>query len=547
MRPTAAPAALAIWALSSLAFAAQDAWWKAGDAPDTLLVTFQSPLSDLQARAREALQAGLGAQVDLEIPSIHVQRLRLAPGSGEAGVNAALKAYRDSGLVRAAQPDFPAHPASLTVDDPLYTSPTASQWYLTATAWPQAVAAYNAGSFSLPGSVVVAVIDSGVAPSADLAGQLLPAVNFASGSPGTSDDFGHGTFCAGLIAAVGGNGIGMAGAFIEPGKVKILPLRVFGGCGTGYVSDIAAAIVYAAQQGARVLNLSLAIGGDSSAVENAIAQARVGGALVVAAAGNDGGAGTSYPAAYPNAMAVGALDHADGKAFYGNQGKLEISAPGGDGIYPPQTCATSSSACCPYGIWSLEDDHPGCPAQSNFACSIPDGSIPVAVNAGSGTSFSTPLVSAAAAMLFSQDPGRSVEDVERILEQSASPTALGPGFHAETGWGKLNYAAALASQSVAPGGSAMKAYNWPNPFRPDRDRVTTFTFFLPEGRPTKLRLLDAGGDLVKQWDLPSANPGMNFQVWDGRNGVGDAVAVGAYTLVVESGGRRVLAQVAVLR
>jgi flagellar hook assembly protein FlgD len=93
----------------------------------------------------------------------------------------------------------------------------------------------------------------------------------------------------------------------------------------------------------------------------------------------------------------------------------------------------------------------------------------------------------------------------------------------------------------------MKAYNWPNPFKPERDRLTTLTFFLPEGRAARLRLLDAGGDLVKQWDLPNAPAGMNLVVWDGRNGVGQAVAVGAYTLVVESGGQRALAQVAVLR
>jgi hypothetical protein len=163
-----------------------------------------------------------------------------------------------------------------------------------------------------------------------------------------------------------------------------------------------------------------------------------------------------------------------------------------------------------------------------------------------GTSFAAPLVAAAAALLLSQDSGRQVEDLQRILIQSALPTAEGPGYHGDTGWGKLNFAGALSYQASAAQGAALKLYNWPNPFNPDKEGLTTLTFILPAAGPVTLRMLDAGGDLVKQWSVDGAS-GMNLLVWDGKNGAGNTVANGAYSVLLQSGGAQARCTVAVLR
>jgi subtilisin family serine protease len=544
-----------------------DGLWSPGDAPGTVLVTFRPGISreDLKAEAKRlgldedssgpkiqgALHRALGGQVDLDLPQLGLQRVRLV-GQDKAHVDSAILSYRSSALVLAAEPDHPISAASIsiTVNDTLYTG--GQQWGLTNTSWPQAVAAYNAGSISLIGTVTVAVIDSGVDAHSDLSGQVLPGVSYVSGEPTTDDLNGHGTFCAGIIAARVGNGSpGMAGAFFDSSKVRILPVKVLGSCGSGNTSDLVAGIAYAVGRGARVINLSIQSPDGSEALETAVNDARRNGVLVVAAAGNHNH-GTSYPAVYSQVMAVGALDHLGNRAYYSDYGKLEISAPGGDGAVRSGGC-TSSLSCCLNEIWSLADLHPSCgiPTDANYnpPCPSPSGGGASSYDFDAGTSFAAPLVAAAAALLFSQDPGRRVEDVQRILMQTASATALGAGYNPETGWGKLNFYGALTYQGSAQPGAPIKAYNWPNPFSPDKDGLTTLTFFLPGAAATTVRLLDAGGDLVRRWDLDAsqAAAGMNLIAWDGHNGVGAVVANGAYTLVVQCGGARATATVAVLR
>ncbi len=513
-------------------------FWKAGDAPDTVLVSYrQSLVSPAVVAEGKRLTNEVGGTVDLELPAIQMQRLRLPSGSGPSLVNRAIEVFSASPLVLAAEPDPAIKAAAVNVNDSIYTS--GYQWYLTATAWPQAVSAYNGGAISFPGDIIVAVIDTGVDPHFDLSGQLLAGTSFVSAEPTTDDQNGHGTFCAGLIAARTGSNTGMAGAFIDSTKVKILPVKVLNGCGGGNSSDLAAGVLYAVAQGARVINMSVQSSSGSTAMEAAVISARSAGSLIVAAAGNDYGGPTSYPANYSQVFAVGALDHNGYRAAYGNFGKLELSAPGGDLANSSGGCTVSLGSCCTYEIWSLAGSHGGCGSPYNPACPS-DG-----YEAAAGTSFAAPLVAAAAAMLFSQDPTRRVEDIQRILMQTASATAYGAGYSAEVGWGKLNFAGALLYQSTPQSGGNLKAYNWPNPFNPDKDRTTTLTFILPDAQSAKLRLLDAGGDLVRQWEL-SGQGGLNFVLWDGRNGQGDAVANGAYTLVVESGGKRAVNTVAVL-
>jgi serine protease len=183
-------------------------------------------------------------------------------------------------------------------------------------------------------NVKVAVIDSGVdRENPELnGGQVLDGCDWVT-SPtnvcrgtGVLDENGHGTHVAGIIAAKN-DGVGITG--VAPGAT-ILPLRVLGANGSGWLSDIAAAIDYAVADGAKVINLSLGGSLDYSLIRISVEQAVASGVTVVAAAGNDGpGAAASYPAAYPGAIAVAATTESNLIASYSNSGNyIDVAAPG---------------------------------------------------------------------------------------------------------------------------------------------------------------------------------------------------------------------------
>jgi len=183
-------------------------------------------------------------------------------------------------------------------------------------------------------NVKVAVIDSGVdRENPELnGGQVLDGCDWVT-SPtnvcrgtGVLDENGHGTHVAGIIAAKN-DGFGVTG--VAPGAT-ILPLRVLGADGSGWLSDIAAAIDYAVANGAKVINLSLGGTLDYSLIRISVEQAVASGVTVVAAAGNGGsGAAASYPAAYPGAIAVAATTESNLIATYSNSGNyIDVAAPG---------------------------------------------------------------------------------------------------------------------------------------------------------------------------------------------------------------------------
>jgi thermitase len=186
-------------------------------------------------------------------------------------------------------------------------------------------------------SVTIAVIDTGVdLDHPDLQANLLAGYDFWDNDTVPEDGNGHGTNVAGIAAAVL-NGIRVAG--VAP-TAKILPIRVLNNSGSGYVSDIAAGIVYAADR-AQILNLSLGGTSNSTTLQNAINYAaNTKGRLVIAAGGNCGDSNypyngcTSmnqivYPAAYSNVMAVAATTSADTRASFSNVGSyIDIAAPG---------------------------------------------------------------------------------------------------------------------------------------------------------------------------------------------------------------------------
>ncbi len=239
------------------------------------------------------------------------------------------------------------------------------------------------------GGVIVAVIDSGVLGShQDLAGSVLPGKDYVQGgSDGRIDPNGHGTHVAGIIAAHVNNAAGIAGGAPD---VRILPVRVLDANGGGVASNVAKGIIWAADHGARVINLSLG-GGQSPGMQQAIQYANAKRAVVVAAAGNAGDSGNApmYPAAYPEAIAVAAVDSNLSHPSFSNTGSyVDVAAPG-------------------VGIVSTW------------------GSSPTAYASATGTSMATPYASAAAALIYAAHPSFGAAKVTQVLEGSARD--LGPG------------------------------------------------------------------------------------------------------------------------
>ena len=176
--------------------------------------------------------------------------------------------------------------------------------------------------------ITVAVIDTGVSPVPDLEkANFVAGYDFVNDRANAEDDNGHGTHVAGTIAQSTNNNFGVAGIAYE---ANIMPLKVLSSFGGGTVADIAEAIRFAADHKADVINLSLGGGGESAVLQDAIDYAHRKSVVVIAAAGNADQNSADYPARYPHAIAVAALDPSGEKAAYSNFGAgVDISAPGG--------------------------------------------------------------------------------------------------------------------------------------------------------------------------------------------------------------------------
>jgi serine protease len=273
--------------------------------------------------------------------------------------------------------------------------------------------------------VTVAVIDSGVqADHPDLSGVVLSGIDYVStGGNGSADGNGHGTHVAGIVAAIAGNGVGVAG-FAH--HARILPVRVLDSTGSGWSSDIAKGIVYAADHGARIANLSLGAPATSSTMESAISYAVGRGTLVVAAAGNERQRGNSpsYPAASANALAVAATDSSGATASFSNTGNyVRLAAPGVSIL----------------STWK--------------------GS---GYTSASGTSMASPYVSAVAAILASAEPSATPAQLTAALTTTAADKGV-PGRDPEYGYGIVDPAAALCTFGLCGGSPTTSPTPTPSP------------------------------------------------------------------------------------
>ncbi len=231
--------------------------------------------------------------------------------------NATLDSLPESPIVIQAEINSTA--VATQVNDPRF----AEQWSLPVIGLPQGWQGVSSRT------VTIAVIDSGICSShPDLQGRIASGYDFVDDDTDPSDTFGHGCGVAGVIAANNNNGIGIAGA--SP-NVQIMPLRVLDSNGLGNYADISSAIVHATDNGANIINLSLAGTNNSQVMADAIAYAVSRGVQVVASAGNQGSDGIFYPAAYPSVIGVGSIDPDMNHSSFSNYGaNVDVWAPGRD-------------------------------------------------------------------------------------------------------------------------------------------------------------------------------------------------------------------------
>ncbi|RYG23728.1 peptidase S8 [bacterium] len=178
------------------------------------------------------------------------------------------------------------------------------------------------------GTVTVAVLDTGVDSNhQDLKDQMLPGYDFVNNDNNPADGHGHGTHCAGIIGATTNNGVGIAGVAYN---VKIMPVKVLDDVNGGTTATEAAGLIYAADQGAQIISMSLGGFGTDQLETDAIAYAYSKGAVLVAAAGNESTNLRSYPGAFEEVIGVGASDANDKQAGFSNFGAdwVDVAAPG---------------------------------------------------------------------------------------------------------------------------------------------------------------------------------------------------------------------------
>ncbi len=402
----------------------------AADQPDAvpgqLLVKYRQPMA---AAAERIINSAVGSEQVSRANDLGVSLVAVSNG---ISTETAAARYRSLPQVEYAEPNI-IFQADMTPDDPLYAR---QQWYYDEVGAPKAWDVTTGKPY-----IIVAVLDTGIdGTHPDLQGAIWTNRNEVAGNgvdddgngciddvhgcdfvapptpPDTSrcsaplvpdgsvdDDDGHGTLVSGIIGARGNNGIGVIG--MAP-NVTIMPVKVLDCEGKGTAMAAAEGVLYAAKEGANVINISFgskADSPDSATLQQAINKAHDAGVTIVAAAGNTGetnDTSVAAPARYPNVIAVSASDHTanSGKAPFSNWGpEVAVTAPGVDIVstVPAKFCESI-----------------GCIANEPYA-------------SASGTSVSAPLVSGAAALLLSSGRVSTPDQVKALLQQTAARLPAG--------------------------------------------------------------------------------------------------------------------------
>ena len=388
-------------------------------AADRILLRFRADVPEVYA---EAVLRSYGFSAIRRIPHIGVYSVRTSPG---VSVPETLTVLRRNGDIEQARPDYRTRLAE-TPNDAYFLgyqynlSNRGGILEISGDIRPQTTAGADIKAGPAwdvtqgDPEVVIAVIDSGVDMThPELIGKVVSTGrDFANADDDASDDHWHGTHTAGVAAADTDNGEGIAGVAWNCG---ILPVKVTGADGSGYYSWLIDGIIWATDQGADVINLSLGGDVDDPFLEDACKYAYDHGVVITAAAGNDAGP-VVYPAAYDAyVLAVAATDYNDEVADFSNFGpEVDVAAPGVY-ILGPAPQAYVGTGYLPY----------------LFA---------------TGTSEAAPHVAGLAALVMSLKPDLSPADIMKVIRYTADDvngsTLSGRDDH--VGYGRINMERALA-------------------------------------------------------------------------------------------------------
>ncbi|MDQ2806561.1 MAG: S8 family serine peptidase, partial [Chloroflexota bacterium] len=273
-------------------------------------------------------------------------------------------------------------------------------------------------------AVTVAVLDTGLDSShPEFSGRVVAGTNFVQAGQPPTDDNGHGTHVAGIVAAAGGNGIGGVGMAWQ---ARIMPIKVADSSGNLTSEAWLNGIAWAVAHGAQVINMSFGGTTFSSTEQAYISDAWNHGVVLVASAGNSGDAGNpvEYPASYTNVVSVAATGPDNNRAYYSATNRfVTVAAPGGDAHFSNDPESHFIISTWPLGL--------GSNYQTGYAREI-------------GTSQAAPLVSGLVALMFGTGNGwTNATVVDRI---TATATDLGPAGRDDSyGFGLINVAAAVGN------------------------------------------------------------------------------------------------------
>jgi serine protease len=357
--------------------------------------------------AAETGERGLAIAAELGIG--HARGAATLVSTRGRGVAEVIAELRADAPVEAVEPNYRVQLAdAVAVNDPK----TAGQYSL------DQMRVRDAWSITKGGSGVVAVLDTGVmANHPDLAGRVLAGYDFVNNDTNAADDNGHGTWVAGIIAAKANDGYGIAGISWTD---KVLPVKIMDREGTGSTADLLAGINWAADHGAKVINMSVGGFPFSQIIQDAINDAWAAGIVLVAAAGNNARDEVFYPASFANVVSVSATQVNDEFAHWSSYGaKVDVSAPGA-------SVQTTNCTVCTYADHDSWGDHTYI----------------------SGTSFATPNVAGVVALLRARFPTETPAQIVSRLVGRVDDRGFA-GWDKRYGAGRVNAYRALGGSVAA--------------------------------------------------------------------------------------------------
>ena len=382
----------ALWAAPQRATSPADINPASPPYAQTLLVQFNEGTTDV---ARDQLIAEMGGELLTWLAPIRVAEIRIPNGDVPA-----LTSQVAAGLITFAEENAVVSAAHVP-NDPDFGDEMMSHGLHQV----EALDAWDVVTGSH--EIVVAVIDSGIALGhPEFAGRLVPGYDFINDDADAQDDSGHGTHVAGIIAAALDNDEGIAG--ICP-QCRLMPVKVLNANNLGSWAQLAAGIIFAVDNGAQVLNLSLGASISSETLASAVDYAVQSGTIVVAAAGNYGSDQPFYPAALDGVIGVGATNIKGQRWAKSDFGKnIDLVAPGEI-------------------IYSTYHDMDNLYRGYTYM---------------SGTSMAAPFVSGVAALLLSAAPTLSAADVQEAMIWGVEDLGT-PGWDIDFGYGRINAMRAL--------------------------------------------------------------------------------------------------------